>query len=252
MPAADGLISATSVNDYQPGTVLARHAHELPTVSVVARGWQLERIGSITRRRDPLSAIYKPGGFEHDNRIGGDATRALFVELGPASVEEVAIALGDRPRDDAGQPAGLRVAAANLCRATLLEPADLPEAVLLILAELTGPSRERRVPPWLSACRDQVLDQYAAPPSLSALAVNHGVHPVHVAQAFRRHFGYTVGDLVRRRRIDRSLELMTTTTAPLAEIAAVVGFSDQSHMSRVFRRMVGVAPGLFRRSLARP
>jgi AraC family transcriptional regulator len=246
------MISATSVNDYRSGTVLPWHAHELPTLSIVVHGWQVERVGSSTLRRDPLSVVYKAGGFEHDNRIGGDATRALLVELVPKGVEEVALALREGPRDQAGQVAGLRLAAANLCRAALLEPAELTEAVLWILAELAGPRGERRPPSWLRACREQVCDQYVEPPSLSALATHHGVHPVHVAQAFRRHFGHTVGDLVRRRRVERVLELMTTTGASLAEIATTVGFSDQSHMTRVFRRIVGVAPGRFRRRLLPP
>ena len=52
-----------------------------------------------------------------------------------------------------------------------------------------------------------------------------------------------------RRRIDRVMELLAATELPVAEIALVVGFSDQSHCARRFREHVGVSPGDYRWSM---
>ena len=51
------------------------------------------------------------------------------------------------------------------------------------------------------------------------------------------------------RRVERAKQLLQAgTDLSLAEVAARAGFSDQSQFSRHFKRVVGVAPGQFRRS----
>lgn len=47
------------------------------------------------------------------------------------------------------------------------------------------------------------------------------------------------------RRIERAKELIAGRGVPLAQVAAAVGFADQSHFTRHFRRIVGVTPGRF-------
>ena len=86
-----------------------------------------------------------------------------------------------------------------------------------------------------------------ARPSLSGLAESVGVHPVTLARAFRRAFGCTVGEYVRRLRIDHAAHQLAQTELPLAEIALAAGFSDQSHFSNLFRRHTGLSPFKFRR-----
>jgi len=86
---------------------------------------------------------------------------------------------------------------------------------------------------------------------LSTLAGLAGVHRVHVARAFRDHLGCTVGDFVRRLRVQRACELLTGTTIPLSDVAMRAGFFDQSHMTRVVKRFLGVTPAALRRDYVR-
>lgn len=67
------------------------------------------------------------------------------------------------------------------------------------------------------------------------------------AAAFRVSFGTSPHDYVCRRRVERAKELMAATDTPLCEIALDCGFADQSHLSRVFRRMTGHTPAAWRR-----
>jgi AraC-like DNA-binding protein len=50
-----------------------------------------------------------------------------------------------------------------------------------------------------------------------------------------------------KRRVDRAKELLLIGKIELAEIAAICGFFDQSHLTRVFARFEGCAPGKWRR-----
>jgi AraC family transcriptional regulator len=81
---------------------------------------------------------------------------------------------------------------------------------------------------------------------LETLARVAGVHRVHVARAFRDHLGCTVGDYVRRLRVQRACELLTATSLSLPDVAVRAGFFDQSHMTRVVKRFLGTTPAALR------
>jgi AraC family transcriptional regulator len=70
--------------------------------------------------------------------------------------------------------------------------------------------------------------------------------------AFRRHCGETIGAHLRRCRVERVCErLIAEPERSLADLAAEAGFADQSHLTRVFRRLVGTTPGAFQAALRR-
>ncbi|MFP5514699.1 MAG: helix-turn-helix transcriptional regulator [Alphaproteobacteria bacterium] len=65
-------------------------------------------------------------------------------------------------------------------------------------------------------------------------------------QAFKDSFGCPPHAYIVRRRVERAKELLEATSTPLSQIALDCGFSDQSHFSRIFRRVAGEAPRLWR------
>jgi AraC family transcriptional regulator len=69
----------------------------------------------------------------------------------------------------------------------------------------------------------------------------------HFSRAFRASFGEPVHAYIIRRRMERARQLMLTTDQALSEIAIACGLSDQAHFSRLFRRVVGTSPNVWRR-----
>ena len=69
----------------------------------------------------------------------------------------------------------------------------------------------------------------------------------HFFRSFKRSFGETPFSFIARRRMLRAQELMLTTDEPLCQIALACGLCDQSHFTRVFRRVVGESPNAWRR-----
>lgn len=69
----------------------------------------------------------------------------------------------------------------------------------------------------------------------------------HFSRAFRETFGQAPMSYVMNRRIHRAQALLMSSLQPLAEIALECGMTDQSHFTRVFRRLVGMTPGAWRR-----
>lgn len=70
----------------------------------------------------------------------------------------------------------------------------------------------------------------------------------HFSRAFKGSFGIAPHSYILRRRIERAQALMLQTEDSLCQIALVCGFCDQAHFSRLFRRLVGVSPNLWRRA----
>ena len=120
----------------------------------------------------------------------------------------------------------------------------------VVLAALTDATRmaRRTAPPaprWLVRAREMIQTS-ADHLSLADIARTVGVHPVHLAQTFRRVFGQTVAGYVRHLRIEQACSRLSATDAPLAEIALAAGFFDQSHFCRAFRRAMRMTPREYR------
>lgn len=84
--------------------------------------------------------------------------------------------------------------------------------------------------------------------SLDDLARQAGVSRFHFARQFRLSTGESPMGYLRRVRIERSKSILQSRDTTIAEVAARLGFSDQSHFTRIFGRLVGVSPGSFARS----
>jgi AraC family transcriptional regulator len=83
--------------------------------------------------------------------------------------------------------------------------------------------------------------------SLDQLAGQAGVSRFHFARQFRLSTGESPMGYLRRVRIERSKSILQSRETTIAEVAARLGFSDQSHFTRIFGRLVGLSPGSFAR-----
>jgi AraC-like DNA-binding protein len=81
---------------------------------------------------------------------------------------------------------------------------------------------------------------------LATLAGVAGVSIHHFARGFKQSAGVTPHHYLTQKRVERAQDLLAHTHLSLSEIAYAVGFSDQSHLARHFRQMLGVTPGQFR------
>jgi AraC family transcriptional regulator len=106
----------------------------------------------------------------------------------------------------------------------------------------------RTPPPWLARAMEILRSSFTDRLSLSRLAQEVGIHEVYLARAFRRHTHCSVGEYIRRLRIEFACRQLAASREPLCEIALACGFADQSHFSRTFKRLIGMTPAAFRTS----
>jgi transcriptional regulator of acetoin/glycerol metabolism/AraC-like DNA-binding protein len=81
---------------------------------------------------------------------------------------------------------------------------------------------------------------------LAMLAAVAGLSIHHFARGFKQSAGVTPHHYLTQKRVERAQHMLAHTALSLSEIAYAVGFSDQSHLARHFRQMLGITPGQFR------
>ena len=102
-----------------------------------------------------------------------------------------------------------------------------------------APSALRRV-------REHIDKNLAEHIEISDLAMLTGLSPCHFARAFKQSTGMPPHRYLTSRRVQEAARLIESTDKPLFEIALDVGFSDQSHFTRVFSAQIGESPSRFR------
>ena len=95
--------------------------------------------------------------------------------------------------------------------------------------------------------RERLADDAARVPSLAELAQLTGLSRSQVLRRFERAYGLPPHAWLLRRRAERA-RVLIRDGATLAAAALETGFSDQSHMTRVFARQFGFNPGAWRRA----
>ncbi|NGN64993.1 AraC family transcriptional regulator [Streptomyces sp. A7024] len=98
------------------------------------------------------------------------------------------------------------------------------------------------------AVRDRLADSVLAPPSLADIGCELGLSRYQVLRVFRDAMGLPPYAWLAQHRVARARGLLEAGRTP-AEAAALVGFADQAHLTRWFRRVMGVTPGAYRNSV---
>ena len=120
--------------------------------------------------------------------------------------------------------------------------------IMTMLAELVSirtPDRSRP-PRWLCQGVDLLRAEFNHELTIERIATDVGVHPFHFSKVFKRFHGQTVGEFVKRLRVQFSCRQLFDPDAELSSVALSAGFGDQSHFTRAFKELTGMTPGSFR------
>jgi AraC-like DNA-binding protein len=92
-----------------------------------------------------------------------------------------------------------------------------------------------------------IEDHFAEPISMTKMAALAGLSSTHFNRRFRQLLRMTPMQYLRTVRIQAAQRLLTTSSKGLAEIAAEVGYTDQSHLTKRFRETTGITPATYRK-----
>jgi AraC family transcriptional regulator len=229
------------------------HAHEQAYFTLILAGGFQEQYGAVTWNGVAGAMNFVPSGVPHATVSGG--ARLVRIEFPETALAEARL-LGPVLDQPAAfhHPAIVSLASRILAEVRGQHPGWRLVVQGLLLELLGNAARDQvtasagRIPAWLRIVKDRLDAEWCKPVSLGQLAVAAGVHPMHLARGFRMAFGSSVGEYKRRRQVLAAERQLLASTADLAEVALNCGFSDQSQLSKAFRREFGAPPGRYRRT----
>jgi AraC family transcriptional regulator len=242
-------------NLYGPAFRTPKHYHAHGIIGCVLRGSYTNTYGGFAHRVESSTVMACPPGTLHETSSPAGA-HCFNLELEP----EWARRLQDDFRLDApltftrGVMSSLALRLYHEFHAADEASGLAVEGLALELLAGAVRCRARAVPasaPWLDRVREILHARFRDRLTIVAVAQEVGLHPIYLGGAFRRHQGCSVGDYVRRLRVDYAAGRLSELDQSLAAIAMAAGFADQSHFCRTFRGITGMTPSAYRKLLGR-
>lgn len=240
-----------------------RHAHETYTFGLIEAGVEeFDYRGELLRAGAGAVALLDPDTV-HTGQAGspdGWTYRVLYPRV--SVVTDVAAELGWR----SGTPWFPATVVSDPASAVLLRSAhraaehgDQLASSTLLTTALAGLLRrhaapgpggavipEQQAPAAVREVCDLLQDRLVDPPSLAELADLTGLSQFALLRAFRGATGLPPHAYLNQLRVRRA-RLLLDERRPAAEVAAQTGFADQAHLTRHFKRVVGVPPAAYQR-----
>ncbi len=237
--------------------------HRELEIGIVVAGTRVVRCRETEYEAEAGSIVaFAPGEAHGGHPVGGagSAYRGFLLPTAPGPAREGSlIPPGDHLRFESpvirDRPLARRLARIHASFdggvATPTPDQELLEAIEALFgthSRLTPPGKPAAASSTaaVQAARWRIERDFAAPLRLSALAAAAGVSTFHLIRLFRAATGLTPHAYLEQVRVHRASELLRQGMG-VSLVACLTGFADQSHLTRQFRKLVGVPPGEYRR-----
>jgi AraC-like DNA-binding protein len=246
--------------------VYDRHSHDAYSFGVTEQGAQWFRCrGAAHVSRSGLVMAFNPDEFHDGHADSAAGFTYQMIYLDPGTVRDV---LAEADRSRAGLPlfadpvindravAGRvrRAARAVLADAEPLATQEALDALIVTATGRYGGGRTSAMPVRRSAgpadtVREILRQRYAEQVTADELAHAVGVSRFQLYRLFHDRFGLAPSGYLRELRL-RAARTRLAAGDPPARVAAAVGFADQAHLTRWFRRVYGITPAMFQSGAA--
>jgi len=236
-----------------------RHAHGTWTLFIVDEGVVSYGLDRHAHDSTPPMVTILPPHVVHDGRPGTDLgfhMRVVYLDANVLGEELIGRAVDKPIITDLSLRAQLSVAHDVLCDPDNALEAETRLAIILdrIEAHLGGSSSGQiRVPgSSLAGQLRDLLDAHITEPLTLRLAGELiGARPAQLVRTFKQSFGIPPHAYVIGRRVDLARQRLLQGQPP-ADVAIDVGFHDQAHLTRFFKRHVGITPGRYAENPVNP
>lgn len=244
----DGITLSHRTANAPPETV-ETHTH-LEAHFVLVTGGRY--VSSARGNAGPRSLlVYNPPGTTHRDHFVGGKGAFFSISLSNSRLADSSAAAAEQAAVHLHGACDRALAVALLMEGARWNASSPLKAECLCLELLDTVSNVQHVtarcpPRWLRTAYELICDLPAETPGIRHLASTVGVHPTHLARAFRSYLGCTPGDLLRARRLELAAADLMDSRRSLAQISLDRGFADQAQFTKAFRRLYGVPPGMYR------
>jgi AraC family transcriptional regulator len=235
--------------DYPSPRHCCRHAHDRAFLSLLLSGNYSEEIGRTTLVHTPGQVVFHPPDTVHSDHIGGRGARFFIIEISQAALVELGTGapLLSQPIAISPKINWLTNLLYNSFDDATSSGLFVESIVSDIVWSLQHPNTGWRCHlAWMKGVVEILHREFAGRISLKEIAQRVQLHPGYLSRRFRDIHHQSIGQYLNRLRLSFVARRLLNPNLRLSDIAADSGFADQSHMTRLFRKHLGLTPAAYR------
>lgn len=224
------------------------HYHENPHICFLLHGSDIETRNNQSYQRKTGDIFFYYAGEKHASVSRQSISKHTNIEFGDSflrkyNLSESQIEKSVKNNLDA------KFLILKIQQEMLIGDSCSNLAIHSLLLNMFDSSRlnNETIPNWVNKLDDLLNDRWNEQITLDELAAAVEKYPTTVSKHFRKYFFCTLGEYLRKIRINKSIALIKNSEMSLTEIAFHCGFADQSHFTRNFKQMTGFLPKEFRK-----
>ncbi len=134
-----------------------------------------------------------------------------------------------------------------------IKPEELSRVMTAIINERDGVNDEERIPVVSDRMIDNVLSEirehYMEDISLTSLSAKYNISMGHLSKLIKEQLSVNFSDYIASLRIQRAKELLRDDSLSIQEISEIVGYNDYFYFTKVFKKVEGISPSKYRKSI---
>lgn len=238
-----------SETEYHSRVFEGWHYHENSHITFILQGGNREQRKNREFESGPGKILFYASGELHRNLNTKHPSRNINVEIENSffSHYNLDITSIDNTKLNCANAKFVLLKAYNECLTNDDHSQSTIHGLILDFITMTRYVKDEKFnPQWALLVRDILNDRWNENVVLDELASLAQVHPVTISKFFPKYFRCTLGEYVRKIRIEKATMLIRESQLSLTSIAHQCGFFDQSHFIRVFKQTTGFLPNRYK------
>ncbi len=237
--------------DYTEGLSSVWHYHENPHFSHILSGGSVEIREYDTQFQTSGTSLYYNPCLLHKNEDYQRNTRIFNLELQPSFFKRNGLPYSETTDYWSFQDEHFkRLLIVKVLNEYYLNDVhseiSIEQQCILLCQHQAGKNNTIKNNHWSSILREYLHDNWNRTFGLDELSAQVKIHPVNISRYFSKYFNCSLGEYIRRIKIEKSLPFIRNNKYSLTEIAYECGFTDQSHFTRTFKQITGILPKQYR------
>ncbi len=236
--------------EYQKKVYEGWHSHNNAHITLYLKGGTTEKRKNFNETVGPGSLLFYHSDELHLNQDTLFPSRNINIEIEDNLLKELQI--NEATIEKSIQNSALtKFLILKIFKETQSADVFSNDSIRMLFSQLSEAhnylERYEKSPFWVKSLHELLNDSWNENPNLQDLATVLNLNPITISKHFPKYFGCTLGEYMRRVKINRSLSLIQSDQGSLTEIGMQCGFSDQSHFIRTFKTQTGFLPKQFQK-----
>lgn len=213
------------------------HYHENHHITFIVKGGNLEQRKQTEMEARPGTVLWYNEGELHRNQHTQHPSRNINLEIEASFLAKHHLSFSQLQHSPA-----LKLSLLKIYQESKIGDQCSNASIETTLLSLFGGERSKNTPPWIIQLEDLLHSRWNENLSLQELSTLINIHPVTISKYFPRYFSCTLGEYMRKVKVEKAVDLIKQEQMSLTALAYHCGFFDQSHFIRAFKTYTGFRP----------